>query len=51
MAFEFENLNVWQRAIDLSGEIYQLAESFLKKEMFVLTSQMQRAALSISTNF
>ena len=50
MAFKFENLKVWQRAIDLSGEIYQLTESFPKKAMFVLTSQMQRAADSIALN-
>ena len=50
MAFKFENLKVWQRAIDLSGEIYQLTESFPKKEMYVLTSQIQRASDSIALN-
>lgn len=50
MAFKFEKLKVWQRAIDLSGEIYQLTEKFPKKEMFVLTSQIQRASDSIALN-
>lgn len=50
MAFKFENLKVWQRAIDLSGEIYELTESFPKKELYVLTSQIQRASDSIALN-
>ncbi len=50
MAFKFENLKVWQRSIDLSEEIYELTESFPKKEMYVLTSQIQRASDSIALN-
>jgi four helix bundle protein len=50
MAFKFEKLKVWQRAVDLSGEIYELIERFPKKEMFVLTSQIQRASDSIALN-
>jgi len=50
MAFKFENLKVWQSAIELSGQIYELTETFPKKEMFVLTSQIQRAADSIALN-
>ena len=50
MPFKFENLKVWQRSIDLSGEIYELTESFPKKEMYVLTSQIQRASDSIALN-
>ena len=48
MAFKFEKLKVWQKAVDLSGEIYQLTERFPKKEMFVLTFQIQRASDSIA---
>jgi four helix bundle protein len=50
MAFKFEKLIVWQRAVDLSGEIYDLTEKFPKKELFVLTSQIQRASDSIALN-
>ena len=50
MAFKFENLKVWQSAVELSGQIYELTEKFPKKELFVLTSQMQRASDSISLN-
>jgi four helix bundle protein len=50
MAFKFENLKVWQKSIDLSGEIHELTESFPKKEIFILSSQIQRAADSIALN-
>ncbi|MBL7843368.1 MAG: four helix bundle protein [Cyclobacteriaceae bacterium] len=50
MAFKFENLKVWQRAVDLTGEISELTSKFPKKEMFILTSQLQRAADSIALN-
>ncbi|HEY3430694.1 MAG TPA: four helix bundle protein, partial [Cyclobacteriaceae bacterium] len=50
MAFKFEKLKVWQKAVDLSGEIYELTEKFPKKELFVLSSQIQRTADSIALN-
>jgi four helix bundle protein len=50
MAFKFEKLKVWQSAVELSGQIYELTEKFPKKEMFVLTSQIQRASDSIALN-
>lgn len=50
MAFKFERLKVWQMAIDLSGEIHELTKKFPKKEMFVLTSQIQRASDSVALN-
>ncbi len=50
MAFKFEGLKVWQRAVELSGEISELTEKFPKKEMFVLASKMQSASDSISLN-
>jgi four helix bundle protein len=50
MAFKFERLKVWQKSIELSGEISELAEKFPKKELFVLTSQIQRASDSIALN-
>jgi four helix bundle protein len=50
MAFKFEKLKVWQSAVELSGQIYELTEKFPKKELFVLTSQIQRASDSIALN-
>ncbi len=50
MAFKFEKLTVWQRAIDLTGLIDDLTKSFPKEEQYVLTSQIKRAADSIALN-
>ena len=50
MAFKFEKLKVWQKALDLADEIDQLTKTFPKEEMYVLNSQMKRAADSISLN-
>lgn len=50
MAFKFEKLKVWESAVELSGQISELSEKFPKKEMFILTSQIQRATDSISLN-
>jgi four helix bundle protein len=50
MAFKFEGLKVWQKSIELSGQISELTEKFPKKELFVLTSQIQRASDSIALN-
>jgi four helix bundle protein len=51
MAFKFENLKVWQSAVELSGhQISELTDTFPKKELYVLTSQIQRASDSIALN-
>jgi four helix bundle protein len=50
MAFKFEKLKVWQSAVELSGQVSELTEKFPKKELFVLTAQMQRASDSICLN-
>ena len=46
----FRKLLVWQRAHELVLSIYKMTEKFPKSEMFGLTSQMRRAAVSISAN-
>lgn len=50
MAFKFEKLKVWQKSVDFSADVYDLTRKFPKQEMFGLTSQMNRAADSISLN-
>ncbi len=50
MAFKFEQLRVWEQAVDLSGDISELVKTFPKGEMYVLTSQIKRACDSISLN-
>ncbi len=49
MSFMFENLDVYQKAVTFAGEIAGLTESFPRGYYF-LTDQLNRAALSISTN-
>ncbi len=49
MAFMFENLHVYQKAVDFADEIAALTESFRRGYGF-LTNQLNRAALSIAAN-
>lgn len=48
--FGFERLDVWQKAIDFADLVYRLTRAFPDDERFGLTSQMRRAAVSISSN-
>jgi len=50
MPFKFEKLEIWKLAINLADEVHLLTRSFPKEEMFSLSSQMKRAADSISLN-
>jgi four helix bundle protein len=50
MAFKFEQLRVWQLAVDLSEKINGLTKTFPKEELFILTPQIKRAADSVSLN-
>ncbi len=46
----FTDMPVWQRSHQLVLKIYELSESFPKKEMFALTNQLRRAVVSVSSN-
>lgn len=50
MGFKFEELMVYQKAIDFVDKIYSLTKDYPRDEMFGLTSQLRRAAVSISLN-
>lgn len=50
MAFRFEDLKVWHKAVDLSNEIDLLSKKFPKTEMYSLCSQIKRAADSVVLN-
>ena len=50
MSFKFEKLLIWQKAMDFGEEIYLLTETFPKKEMYNLSSQILRASDSIALN-
>ncbi len=46
----FKDLRVWKKAHELVLEIYKLTDSFPKHEMYSLTSQLRRSAVSIPAN-
>ena len=50
MAFKFEQLNVWQKSVELSAQVHEVTRRFPREELFILTSQMKRAADSIALN-
>lgn len=50
MAFKFENLKVWQRALELTYQIHLLIKSFPADEKYALSSQIKRAADSVALN-
>lgn len=50
MSFKFEKLIVWQKALELSETVHNTSKGFPKEEMYVLTSQIKRAADSVSLN-
>lgn len=48
--FRFEKLTVWQSARQLSSDIYSATQRFPQEELFGLTSQLRRAAVSSAAN-
>ena len=47
---DFQNLDIWQRSYRLALEPYRATKSFPKNELYGLTSQLRRAAVSIPMN-
>ena len=48
--FNFEKLDVWQKAIEFDDLVYRSTRHFPAEERFGLTNQMRRAAASLSSN-
>lgn len=46
----YKNLTVWRKLVDLVTHIYALTKLFPKEELYGLSSQMRRAAVSIPSN-
>ena len=46
----YRDLKVWQRAMDLVEDAYRVSSSFPQHELYGLTSQLRRAAVSIPAN-
>ncbi len=48
--FNFEKLDVWQKAIDFADLVYNRTKHFPADERFGLTTQIRRAVISVSSN-
>lgn len=48
--YNYQDLRVWQRAMELVEEVYKVADQLPKTEAFALCSQLKRAAVSIPSN-
>lgn len=46
----FTDLKVWQRAMDVAVHVYKVTETFPRSELFVLTAQAHKSAISIPSN-
>ncbi len=47
---DYRDLIVWQKSVDLTVEIYKLVKLLPKEEIYTLSAQMRRAAVSIPSN-
>lgn len=48
--FGYKKLIAWQKANELAHKVYDLTLNFPRNELYGITSQLQRAALSVPTN-
>ncbi|MGH7137454.1 MAG: four helix bundle protein [Pirellulales bacterium] len=46
----YRDLIAWQKAMDLTVAVYELSEKFPREEIFGLTFQMRKAAVSVPSN-
>ena len=47
---DYQDLKVWQKAIELTAEIYELVKLLLREEQYALSDQMRRAVVSVPSN-
>ena len=47
---DYKDLRIWQKGIELVNKTYSVTEKFPNSELYGLTSQMRRAAVSIPSN-
>jgi four helix bundle protein len=50
LAQAFQDLTVWQRAMEMTVCIYGLTKTFPKDELYGITSQLRRASVSVASN-
>ena len=47
---DYKELKIWQKGIEVTDRVYRVTRSFPQDELYGLTSQMRRAAVSIPSN-
>ncbi|MGH9479514.1 MAG: four helix bundle protein [Terriglobales bacterium] len=50
MGESYEDLIAWRKAVELAGDVYAATRAFPREEVFGLTNQLRRAAVSIPSN-
>lgn len=50
ITFTHKDLEVWKKSVSFSTEIYRVTKQFPRDELYGITSQMRRAAISIPSN-
>jgi len=50
MHFNFERLEVYNDAVELANQTYEITKTFPRSEIFGITNQVRRAAISIPSN-
>ena len=50
MPHNYHRMQIYGRAVELAAAVYRLTQRFLREELFGLTSQIRRAAISVSLN-
>ncbi len=46
----YKELKVWQKAVDLAVKVYESTKAFPREEVYGLTSQIRRCAVSVASN-
>ena len=46
----YKELKIWQKSVDLAVHVYEVTKSFPKEEIYGLTAQLRRSAVSIPSN-
>jgi len=50
MGHTYQELRVWQESVEMVINVYRLTQSFPREELYGLTSQIRRSAVSVGSN-